>query len=100
LGLPDENLPGIEPGAPASGTDLRDAGGFLYKRDQLLPKIDQNASVFDVMFGGTQKPIFTSLHARNHLMTLAEMLAMYLLVWSPACWDVLPERQGAGGSLG
>ncbi|WP_286190158.1 alkaline phosphatase family protein [Labrenzia sp. R4_2] len=92
LGLPDETLPGIEPGAPASGTDLRNTGGFLYKRDQLLPKIDQNASVFDVLFGGTQKPIFTSLHARNHLMTLAEMLAMYLLVWSPACWDVLPGR--------
>lgn len=97
LGLPDENLPGIEPGYPATGQDLGGAGGMLYRRDRLLPRIDQNASVFDVLFGGTRKPIFTSHHARNHLLTLAEMLAMYLLVWSPACWKVVPVRKSPAG---
>ncbi|MTH96859.1 alkaline phosphatase family protein [Roseibium sp. RKSG952] len=91
LGLPDEALEGVEQGFPASGNALGKAGGLLYKRETLLPKIDQNASVFDVLFGGTSKPVFTSQHARNHLITLAEMLAMYLLVWSPAAWSSLPD---------
>ena len=97
LALPDEKLPGIDHGLPATGQHLYGAGGLLYQRDLLLPKIDQNASVFDVLFGGTRKPIFTSHHARNHLLTLAEMLTMYLLVWSPACWQVLPDREPPDG---
>lgn len=94
LGLPDEVLPGvIGEGVPNSGQALRAAGGQLYHRERLLPEIDQSPSVFDVLFGGTRKPIFTSQHARNHLLTLAEMLAMYLLVWSPAGWACLPDRK-------
>lgn len=38
------------------------------------------------MFAGARKPIFTSDSADNHLITLAEVLAMYLLVWSPQLW--------------
>ncbi|MTI42265.1 alkaline phosphatase family protein [Roseibium hamelinense] len=91
LKLPDEPFEGSEEGLPRSGTALYEMGGCLYHRDDLLPKIDQNASVFDVLFGGTSKPIFTSAHARNHLITLGEMLAMYLLVWSPAAWEFIPE---------
>jgi len=91
LGLPDEALVGLEEGLPGTGHALNAAGGFLYHRDALLPKIDQNAKVFDVLFGGTSKPIFTSQHARNHLITLAEMLAMYLLVWSPSLWKDMPD---------
>jgi hypothetical protein len=91
LKLPDEHLPGTDSSFSVSGKDLREAGGKLYKRDQLLPEIDQSPSVFDVLFGGTSKPIFTSLHAKNHLLTLAEMLTMYLLVWSPTCWSLLSK---------
>lgn len=91
LGLHDERLAGLETDLPASGHALHAVGDMLYRRDRLLPKIDQNAKVFDVLFGGTAKPIFTSQHARNHLITLAEMLAMYLLVWSPALWSDMPE---------
>lgn len=91
LGLRDEMLTGLETDLPASGHALHAAGDMLYRRDSLLPRIDQNANVFDVLFGGTAKPIFTSQHARNHLVTLAEMLAMYLLVWSPALWRNMPE---------
>ncbi|SNY89908.1 hypothetical protein SAMN04515647_0049 [Cohaesibacter sp. ES.047] len=100
LDLPDEDLPGIQSGLPQSGHDLMEEGGMLYRRDQLLPKIDQKASVFDVLFGGTRKPIFTSQHARNHLLTLAEMLAMYLLVWSPTGWTLLPDRKAPNGLSG
>lgn len=90
LGLPDEAFDGPEQGLPHSGTQLRETGGCLYHRDRLLPRIDQKNTVFDVLFGGTNKPVFTSAHARNHLITLGEMLCMYLLVWSPAAWRILP----------
>ncbi|WP_420333619.1 alkaline phosphatase family protein [Roseibium sp.] len=90
LGLPNETFEGPGPGLPRSGTQLRETGGCLYHRDRLLPKIDQKSTVFDVLFGGTNKPVFTSAHARNHLITLGEMLSMYLLVWSPAAWQILP----------
>ncbi|WP_434055980.1 MAG: alkaline phosphatase family protein [Roseibium sp.] len=91
LGLPDESFEGPDQGLPHTGAQLRETGGCLYHRDRLLPKIDQKSTVFDVLFGGTNKPVFTSAHARNHLITLGEMLSMYLLVWSPAAWSMLPE---------
>ncbi|MEM8702428.1 MAG: alkaline phosphatase family protein [Pseudomonadota bacterium] len=90
LGLPDEVFEGAEQGLPNSGSQLRDTGGCLYHRDRLLPRIDRKGTVFDVLFAGTDKPVFTSAHARNHLITLGEMLSMYLLVWSPAAWQILP----------
>jgi len=97
LGLRNEAISGLDAGQPASGHALHAAGDMLYRRDSLLPKIDQNATVFDVLFGGTSKPVFTSQHARNHLITLAEMLAMYLLVWSPAVWQDMPVFEMPGG---
>ncbi|MCT7654000.1 hypothetical protein MBH78_02835 [Oceanimonas sp. NS1] len=42
-------------------------------------------------FEGARKPIFTTSSAANHLITLAEVLAMYLLVWSPVPWRLLPD---------
>ena len=36
-----------------------------------------------------RKPVFTTDNAENHLVSLAEVLAMYLLVWSPVCWQGL-----------
>lgn len=99
LGLPDEKLEGINDGLPATGSALTNQDGFLYQRDKLLPKIDQNAGVFDVLFGGTRKPIFTSAHARNHLLTLSEMLCMYLLVWSPEPWKLGVFQVGCPADL-
>ncbi len=40
-------------------------------------------------FGGARKPIFTSSNADNHLVTFAEVMAMYLLVWSPTAWTLI-----------
>lgn len=97
LGLPDEELTGVSQGAPKSGYELHAKGELLYHRDTILPKIRQSTSVFDVLFGGTRKPIFTTQHARNHLITLGEMLSMYLLVWSPAVWDIIPEPAAPAG---
>src|SRR5690606_37335955 len=58
-----------------------------YRRDTLLPKTEGSQAVLTQIFKGAKKPVFTSDNARNHLMSLAEMLGMYLLVWSPAGWQ-------------
>lgn len=63
-----------------------------YRRDELLPRIKQNAALRNRFFGGTRKPIFTATYAGNHLITLAETLAMYLLVWSDACWQLIDVK--------
>jgi hypothetical protein len=57
-----------------------------YRREELLPRTEANRKLRDRFFRGVRKPIFTAATARNHLITLAEVLAMYLLVWSPSLW--------------
>ncbi|WP_432458839.1 alkaline phosphatase D family protein [Agarivorans sp. QJM3NY_25] len=64
-------------------------------RQQLLPVEQQQGGVAKALFGGVKKPIFTSDSAQNHLISLAEVLAMYLLVWSPSVWkniDLTPPE--------
>ncbi len=60
-----------------------------YQRDKLLPHTKANQAVYDKLFAASKKPIFTSVNAKNHLVTLAENLAMYLLVWSPELWQLI-----------
>ena len=60
---------------------------LLYDREKLLPKVEVNETLLDTFFGAKEKPVFTSVHAKNHLISLSEMMAMYLLVWSPECWQ-------------
>lgn len=58
-----------------------------YQRPQLLPDDEVNKTVIANFFGGKKKPIFTSVNANNHLITFAEVIAMYVLVWSPEMWE-------------
>ncbi|HEJ3006957.1 TPA: alkaline phosphatase family protein [Pseudomonas aeruginosa] len=60
-----------------------------YRREDLLPAFESNEALRERFFGGVKKPIFTSANAHNHLVGLAEVLAMYLLVWSPAPWRLV-----------
>lgn len=60
-----------------------------YHRESLLPRTRENRLLQDLFFGGVRKPIFTAVSARNHLITFAEVVAMYLLVWSPRLWPLL-----------
>lgn len=86
LGMWGEALQGAE--VDGYDTLLADSRNY-YRRDELLPHIKQNAALRDRFFGGTRKPIFTAASASNHLITLAESLAMYLLVWSDVCWRLI-----------
>jgi len=86
LGLHGETIRGAVVGDDeALFADARN----YYQREQLLPHIKQNRTLRDRFFGGTRKPIFTAVSAHNHLITLAEVMAMYLLVWSDACWRLV-----------
>ena len=62
-----------------------------YHREDLLPAFKSNRGVRERFFGGVEKPIFTTTSAHNHLVTLAEVMAMYLLVWSPVPWQLIPD---------
>ncbi|PSL13398.1 PhoD-like phosphatase [Marinobacterium halophilum] len=86
LGLWDETLHG---GCIANGPELRQSPHCYYEREQLLPKDALSQSVQERVFAGVRKPIFTSDSAHNHLITFAEVIASYCLVWSPLSWQGL-----------
>lgn len=96
LGLFGEYLQGS---IVADSSELYAHPASYYQRTELLPETPDNHGVHKRFFAGVKKPIFTSNSADNHLVTCAEMLAMYLLVWSPTPWtlldDSLPELPAA-----
>jgi hypothetical protein len=59
----------------------------MYQRHKnLLPKTNYPAKT---ALGSWYRnhPIFTSSQAENHLVSLGEIIAFYLLTWSPELWD-------------
>lgn len=84
LGLFDEAWTGAEVN---TSQQLRASPHGYYGRDKLLPDHDDNQPLYKTFFRGTKKPIFTSVGAQNHLITLSEVVAMYLLVWSDTPWQ-------------
>ncbi len=95
LGLWDETLQG---GGASSGVELRLSPYCYYQREQLLPRDQLSQNVRERVFGGVRKPIFTSDSAHNHLITFAEVIASYCLVWSPLAWqgiDLTPPSLSA-----
>ena len=85
LGLPDEELDSLNNHL----TGLHTTATYLYRREELLPSSEGKLSDEEVkrqFFGGVKKPIFSSDNAHNHLISFAEVMAMYLLCWSPTLW--------------
>ena len=89
LALFDEYLEGAVVDDSAS---LYGHRASYYHRADLLPALDSNETLRERFFGGVKKPIFTSSTADNHLVTFAEVLAMYLLVWSPTPWTLITPQ--------
>ncbi|MBF7074994.1 alkaline phosphatase D family protein [Glaciecola sp. MH2013] len=83
LGLHTENFEGA---TVDNLEDLIEHPDGYYQREQLLPAIDGNDKLEKAFFSAKRKPVFTSVNAKNHLIALSEMLAMYLLCWSPVLW--------------
>ena len=89
LELFDEYLEGAVVDDSAS---LYEHRASYYHRADLLPALDSNETLRERFFGGVKKPIFTSSTADNHLVTFAEVVAMYLLVWSPTPWTLITPQ--------
>ncbi|MFL1465717.1 alkaline phosphatase D family protein [Marinobacter sp. HN1S83] len=92
LGLYDEVLTGS---SVSDSKALRDNPDTYFHREKLLPDIRSNEALVERFFGGVRKPVFTTTSAHNHLISLNEVLAMYLLVWSPVCWRLITMEQPA-----
>ena len=86
LGLFDEQLEGAVVGDSQA---LYQHPASYYHRADLLPALERNDTLRERFFRGKRKPIFSSSNADNHLVTLAEVMAMYLLVWSPVPWQLV-----------
>ncbi|WP_194787570.1 alkaline phosphatase D family protein [Pseudomonas sp. UFMG81] len=93
LGLFDETLDGA---LVANGAELYQHPASYYHRADLLPAQQSNETLRERFFGGKRKPIFSSSNADNHLVTFAEVMAMYLLVWSPTPWTLVRMAMPAG----
>ncbi|CAD5379988.1 Alkaline phosphatase family protein [Pseudomonas sp. OF001] len=89
LGLYGEHLDGAT--VSTSEALYAHPAGY-YRREDLLPAYTANEELRERFFGGVKKPVFTSANAHNHLVTFAEVLAMYLLVWSPTPWQLIAPR--------
>lgn len=94
LDMREEDLSELEVRVPDRSGDMYCHEDSYYRRENFLPRMTPSGDVLggDVLrkvFRGVEKPIFTSVNAHNHLISLAELLAMYLLVWSPAAWEGL-----------
>ncbi|UVM51548.1 alkaline phosphatase family protein [Pseudomonas sp. B21-015] len=89
LGLFDEYLDGA---VVSDSAKLYEHPASYYHRADLLPALESNETLRERFFGGARKPIFTSSSADNHLVTFAEVMAMYLLVWSPTSWTLIAPQ--------
>lgn len=87
LGFHDERIEGLP--ECHCGREIRDTPHNFYGRTCLLPDTKANATLRETFFMGVRKPVFTSVHAGNHLITLSEVIGMYLLVWSPVLWRLV-----------
>ena len=83
LGLWPETLTDAE---VADSDALFTSPNSYYRRQELLPETDANYRLRDWFFGGTRKPVVTTATPDNHLITLGEIAAMYLLCFSDAPW--------------
>lgn len=89
LGLYHEQLEGSEVSDSKALFDVPDS---YYHREKLLPATESNIALLERFFGGARKPVFTTSSAHNHLISFAEVMAMYLLVWSPVCWRLIQVK--------
>ncbi|WP_135079625.1 alkaline phosphatase family protein [Terasakiella sp. SH-1] len=96
LSCPAEGFSGLEAPAIQSSQDIYNHPDCYYGREEILPKVEGNRALMDMLFEGVHKPVFTTDTAHNHLITLHENLVMYLMVWSPVPWTLTQMSQPDG----
>ncbi|MFA0553424.1 alkaline phosphatase family protein [Vibrio lentus] len=94
LGLVGEALPTDSQVSQINSSDaLYESEYHLYQRHHLLPHHNTSDSLLDKLFPKRGIPIFSSTDCENHLITLSEFIAMYLLVWSPTLWQCINRER-------
>ncbi|MEZ8774794.1 alkaline phosphatase family protein [Vibrio sp. 10N.247.310.17] len=94
LGLVGESLPTDSQVNRINSSDaLFESEYHLYQRDKYLPHHTTSESMLDKFFPNRGVPIFSSTDCENHLVTLSEFIAMYLLVWSPTLWQCVNRER-------
>ncbi|HEY9844284.1 MAG TPA: alkaline phosphatase D family protein [Candidatus Obscuribacterales bacterium] len=91
LGLFGESFPEA---VIADSDTLYQSANSLYGRRGLLPGLLAKNRL-SRLFTPVMKPIFTSNCCDNHLISFAEVFALYLLSWSPAMWELIELPEGA-----
>ncbi|KLV05108.1 isoleucyl-tRNA synthetase [Photobacterium aquae] len=67
----------------------------FYYRDKLLPHYMEGGEEVIEQFPKfaawlrRRSPVFSSRESGNHLITFAEFMAMYIMVWSPSLWEIV-----------
>ncbi len=95
LGLYQESLEGA---SLSHSRELTSMSNAYYHRDALLPETESNEELTERFFGGVRKPVFTTANAGNHLISFSEVMAMYLLVWSPEPWTLVTAAEPVNNS--
>lgn len=67
-----------------SGQELYQLKQQYFNREKLLPVKTERSRWYKT---AKSQAIFSSTSAHNHLITFAENVAMYFLVWSPVLWQ-------------
>jgi hypothetical protein len=80
LGLNDESF---DSSGIKTGDELHHLADQYYHRHEFLPTTLLGAPWYKK---DAEQDIFTSTYAHNHLISFAETMAMYFLVWSPTLW--------------
>ncbi len=84
LGLPQETF--TDASLPGSEAISYHPAALYQRHKNLLPNTQYPATgAFRRWY--INHPIFTSSMAENHIVTLGEIIALYLLTWSPELWD-------------
>lgn len=67
----------------------------LYQRHLYLPKTpwQQRSKLCFGYWLKQDEAHFTSMKSGNHLISLSEFIALYLLTWSPIAWSLVPIEQ-------
>lgn len=83
--LPDEHTTGCE--------KVHHNDDIFYTRQSILPQVTFNSRrlLSRLLPFRRTMPVFSSVKADNHLITLAEMFGLYLLTWSPEPWDIVGD---------
>ena len=81
----------------ACSSEIRYDSQLMYLRDSKLLPHNEFPIGFHFLRWYHKQPTFTSRLSHNHLVSLGEVIALYLLIWSPELWKLVDIPQTLDG---